>query len=110
MNSDTLTNYFKPILYRFHDREAIVFKTGFRSIRISYLDLYDNACRMANWYQHNGLQKGDAVLLWAPNSPEWVAAMLACSLTGVIAVPLDMEGEAGLRPVYRRRNGRKSRD
>jgi long-chain acyl-CoA synthetase len=90
MNTDTLTNYFKPILYKFHDREAIVLKTGFRSIRISYLDLYDRAYRMANWYQHNELKKGDAVLLWAPNGPEWVAALLACSLTGVIAVPLDM--------------------
>jgi long-chain acyl-CoA synthetase len=89
MSSDTLTNYFKPILYKFHDREALVFKTGFRSIRISYLDLYDYAYRMANWYQNHGLQKGDAILLWAPNSPEWVAALLACSLTGVIAVPLD---------------------
>ncbi|MBN2318692.1 MAG: AMP-binding protein [Acidobacteria bacterium] len=89
MNSDTLTNYFKPILYKFHDREALVFKTGFRSIRISYLDLYDYAYRMANWYQRHGLKKDDAILLWAPNSPEWVAALLACSLTGVIAVPLD---------------------
>ena len=90
MKTDTLTNYFKPILYKFHDREAIVFKTGFRSIRISYLDLYDYSYRMANWYQHNGLKKGDAILIWAPNSPEWVAALLACSITGVIAVPLDM--------------------
>jgi len=90
MSNDTLTNYFRPILYKFHNREAIVFKTGFRSIRISYLDLYDYAYRMANLYQHRGLQKGDAILLWAPNSPEWAAAVLACSLTGVIAVPLDM--------------------
>ncbi len=90
MKSDTLTNYFKPILYRFYDREALVLKTGFRSIRISYLDLYDYAYRMANWYQSRNLKKGDAILLWAPNSPEWVAALLACSLTGVIAVPLDV--------------------
>ncbi|MBN2243794.1 MAG: acyl--CoA ligase [Acidobacteria bacterium] len=91
MNGDTLTNYFKPILYKFHDREALVFKTGFRSVRISYLDLYDHAYRMANWYQSHGLGKGDAILLWAPNGPEWVAALLACSLTGVIAVPLDIK-------------------
>ncbi|MDH4186608.1 MAG: AMP-binding protein, partial [Nitrospira sp.] len=91
MSTDTLTNYFKPILYNFHDREAIIFRTGFRSVHISYLDLYDHAYRMANWYQHNGLEKGDAMLIWAPNSPEWVAALLACSLTGVIAVPLDMK-------------------
>jgi long-chain acyl-CoA synthetase len=90
MNTNTLTNYFKPILYSFHDREAIIYRTGFRTIRISYLDLYDFAYRMANMYQHSGLKKGDAILIWAPNSPEWIAALLACSLTGVIAVPLDI--------------------
>ena len=94
MSRDTLANYFKPILYKYHDREAIVYKTGFRSIRISFLDLYDHACRMANWYQSHGLRKGDAILLWAPNSPEWVAALLACSLSGVIAVPLDVRVKA----------------
>lgn len=90
MSTNTLTNYFKPILYDYHDREALIYRTGFRAIRISYLDLYDYAYRMANLYQHNGLKKGDAILIWAPNSPEWVAALLACSLSGVIAVPLDM--------------------
>lgn len=94
MDAETLANYFKPILYRFHDREALVFKTGFRSIRISYLDLYDYAYRMASWYQRNGLEKGDAILIWAPNGPEWVAALLACSITGVIAVPLDARVKA----------------
>ena len=93
MNTDTLTSYFKPILYKFHDREAMVYKTGFRLTRISHLDLYDHAYRMANWYQYNGLEKGDAILLWVPNCPEWVAALLACSLTGVIAMPLDVRAK-----------------
>jgi long-chain acyl-CoA synthetase len=90
MNNNTLARYFKPILYNFHDREAIVYKTGFRSIRLSYLDLYDRIYRMANLYQYHGLKKGDTMLIWAPNGPDWVASLLACALTGVIAVPLDM--------------------
>jgi len=73
MFENTLSNYFKPILYGFHKRDALVYKTGFRTERLSYLDLYDYAYRMANWYQSRGLKKGDAVLLWAPNCPEWVA-------------------------------------
>ena len=94
MKTNTLTNYFKPILYNFHNREAIIYRTGFRTIRISYLDLYDSAYRMANMFQHSGLTKGDSILIWAPNSPEWIATLLACSLTGVIAVPLDMRVQA----------------
>jgi len=49
---------------------------------------------MANLFQHSGLKKGNAILIWAPNSPEWIATLLACSLTGVIAVPLDMRVQA----------------
>jgi len=94
MNTSTLTNYFKPILYNFHNREAVIYRTGFRTIRLSYLDLYDISYRMANMFQHSGLKKGDAVLIWAPNSPEWITALLACSLTGVIAVPLDVRVQA----------------
>lgn len=105
MDAETLANYFKPILYKFHDREALVFKTGFRSIRISYLDLYDYAYRMASWYQRNGLEKGDAILIWAPNGPEWVAALLACSITGVVAVPLD----ARVKPDFVRHIARETR-
>jgi long-chain acyl-CoA synthetase len=36
-----------------------------------------------------GIGKGDAVLLWSPNTAEWVAAFLACACSGVIAVPID---------------------
>jgi acyl-coenzyme A synthetase/AMP-(fatty) acid ligase len=67
MDNNALAHYFKPILYNFHDREAIVYKTGFRSIRLSYLDLFDQIYRMANLYQYHGLKKGDTMLIWAPN-------------------------------------------
>jgi long-chain acyl-CoA synthetase len=34
--------------------------------------------------------KGDRVLFWARNSPEWIAAWLGCLSQGVVAVPLDL--------------------
>ncbi|MDT7602994.1 MAG: long-chain acyl-CoA synthetase, partial [Acidobacteriota bacterium] len=33
--------------------------------------------------------KGDRVILWGENSPEWVAAFFGCLLRGAIVVPLD---------------------
>lgn len=36
-----------------------------------------------------GIAAGDTVALWAPNSPHWVAAGLACHLTRIVLAPLD---------------------
>jgi long-chain acyl-CoA synthetase len=36
-----------------------------------------------------GLAKGDAVIFWAENRPEWVAALWGCWLQGIVAVPID---------------------
>ena len=37
-----------------------------------------------------GVQKGDRVLLWDPNMPQWVLASFGALRAGAIAVPLDM--------------------
>ncbi|MEW6127220.1 MAG: AMP-binding protein [Acidobacteriota bacterium] len=36
------------------------------------------------------IAKGDRVLLWAKNRPEWVVAFFGCLLRGVVVVPLDL--------------------
>lgn len=39
--------------------------------------------------QGSGIASDDIVAIWAPNSPRWVAAGLACHLLGVILAPID---------------------
>lgn len=43
---------------------------------------------------HAGLNKGDHVILWAGNSPEWIIACLAVIRAGGIVVPLDVQLES----------------
>ncbi|MGH2345214.1 MAG: AMP-binding protein, partial [Chloroflexota bacterium] len=40
--------------------------------------------------QAHGVGKGGRVVIWAPNSPWWVAAFLGCLRLGIILVPLDL--------------------
>ena len=42
----------------------------------------------ANW-KHQGIGKGDKVLIWGENCAEWVAAFFGCLLRGVVVVPID---------------------
>ncbi len=51
---------------------------------ISYRDLHDEVCRLANALKANGIRKGDRVTIYLPMIPEAAAAMLACARIGAI--------------------------
>src|SRR5262249_32024526 len=38
-----------------------------------------------------GLRKGDRVVLWSENQPEWGATSLGAALAGIVVVPLDWQ-------------------
>eukprot|EP01066_Platyproteum_vivax_P011622 Platyproteum_vivax@DN5274_c0_g1_i1.p1 len=55
-----------------------------RCLSISYAALFHKVVRVAGGLQEMGLQKGDTVLLYMPNSVEVVVTMLACAWLGAI--------------------------
>ena len=52
--------------------------------RISYQELHDEVCRMANVLQQHGIGKGDRVALYMPMISAAAYAMLACARIGAI--------------------------
>jgi len=78
---------------------AYVQPWGYRSVRWSYRQVAETAFQFARELEGRGISKGDRVLLWGPNSAEWVAVFLGCALHGVIVVPIDdiATGEFALR-------------
>jgi long-chain acyl-CoA synthetase len=71
------------------DECAYVFPRGYRHERWSYRQVVGLAYQFARELESRRIGKGDAVILWSPNSAEWVAAFLGCALCGVIAIPVD---------------------
>jgi acetyl-CoA synthetase len=51
---------------------------------ISYAELHQNVCRMANVMKKHGVKKGDRVTVYLPMIPEAAYAMLACARIGAI--------------------------
>lgn len=51
---------------------------------ISYRELHEQVCRLANVFKAHGVGKGDRVCLYMPMVPEAVFAMLACARIGAI--------------------------
>jgi acetyl-CoA synthetase len=54
------------------------------SLHISYQDLYQAVCRLANVLKARGVSKGDRVCIYMPMIPEAAYAMLACARIGAI--------------------------
>jgi len=51
---------------------------------ISYYELHERVCRMANVLLENGIKKGDRVCIYLPMIPELAISLLACARIGAI--------------------------
>ncbi|MCB0364499.1 MAG: acetate--CoA ligase, partial [Bdellovibrionales bacterium] len=54
------------------------------TITITYRQLHEKVCRLANVLKANGVKKGDRVTIYMPMIPEAVYSMLACARIGAI--------------------------
>ena len=82
--------------YKHGSQTALVHRRGLRVSRWSYARLRTTAFQFASELEARNISKGDRVLFWAENSPEWIAAFFGCLLRGVIVVPLDFESSPEL--------------
>jgi len=55
-----------------------------QSAHISFAELKDKVCRLANVMRDRGVQKGDRVCIYLPMIPEAAYAMLACARIGAV--------------------------
>jgi len=74
---------------RFSRGVAIVQQRGYRREAWTYQKLTGAAVLRALQLKEHGVRSADRVLLWGPNSAEWVAAFWGCLLRGAVVVPLD---------------------
>ncbi|MBM2831769.1 MAG: AMP-binding protein [Dehalococcoidia bacterium] len=79
---------------RYGARTAIFFKPSICYQKWSYQQLWEDSGRVASFLQQKGLKKGDRVILWAPNRPEWALSYFGCIRAGVIMVPIDTRSTA----------------
>ena len=106
MERRSVVGYLENFLRR--GREcAYIQRRGYRSVRWSYRQVAETAFQFARELEKRGIGKGERVLLWGPNSAEWVSAFFGCALRGVIVVPIDDAGTADFaQRVYRKVGGR----
>ncbi len=68
------------------DQTAIIWEGDdpSRDLKITYRDLHQRVCRMANVLKELGVARGDRVTIYLPMIPEAAVAMLACARIGAV--------------------------
>jgi long-chain acyl-CoA synthetase len=61
--------------------------------KLTYGEVYTNSLKACSFFKKKGIKKGDKVVIYFPNSSDYVSLLFACALSGVIAVPVDFNSD-----------------
>lgn len=90
----TLNDILDASAERFGKKPALMIKLGFRTRTWSYRDLADLVPRVAGYLAAAGIKRGDRVVIWGINRPEYGIAFFAALRIGAVLVPLDVNSLA----------------
>src|SRR5437879_12144606 len=87
MERHSLLEYFDNFL-QLGRESAYIQRRGYRTVRWTYRQVAETAFQFAGALEKRGLERGDRVLIWGPNSAEWVATFFGCALRGVLVATM----------------------
>ena len=89
---ETIGTFFDRIVDKYRDREALVVKH--QNIRWSWGELGRRVDDLAAGLATLGLERGDRIGIWSPNTAEWTLTQFATAKAGLVLV--------NVNPAYRR--------
>jgi long-chain acyl-CoA synthetase len=85
------TAWLDALAEKWQDKPAILYRSGKqKDFTVWSFNRFASECRrIARGLLAAGLKKGDRVVLWAENRPEWMAVWLGTAIAGCVIVPVD---------------------
>lgn len=93
VNLKTLTEFIQQVTATYKGKTAFRWRPRFRAIDLSYQEIFQLSKVVAQVLREASLKKGDNVIIWAANSPFWVAGFFGIQLAGCTAVPLNVQSK-----------------
>jgi len=78
-------------LAKYRSRFAFEIKRGLKIDRFTFDQVDRLSKKFASFLTDHNVGKGDRILIWGPNSPEWVICFFGALRLGVIVVPVDLQ-------------------
>ena len=89
---ETLVDLFRDL--DSHRGDFLVYDDGYRVRRHTYAEVTRAARVFAARLRDAGIGKGDKLVLWGENRPEWIVCYWGAVISGVIVVPIDYRASA----------------
>ncbi|HSF19143.1 MAG TPA: AMP-binding protein [Vicinamibacteria bacterium] len=80
-----------PEIERISDREAVLYDRGYRTEKWSGRELSRRIAGATLAFDERGYGKGDRILIWSENRPEWMAVFWGALARGITVVPIDSQ-------------------
>src|SRR4051794_4267549 len=93
---ETLSEFLE-IIHHLGHREAVRWRDSLRGGVWTYADLWQTIGALCADFDSRHIGKGDRILVWSENRPEWLAVFWACVARGVQIVPVDFRFSTELR-------------
>ncbi len=93
-NPPSLAAFFS--LWSQNSGEFLRYEGDVGPVRLSYAAAASGASAFAQRLRTAGIERGERVLFWCENRPEWIIGLWGCLLEGVIAVPIDFRSSASV--------------
>jgi long-chain acyl-CoA synthetase len=91
-NPPSLSAFFS--LWSRGSAEFLRYEGDIGPVRLTYSAAAGGASGFAARLRAAGIARGERILFWCENRPEWIVALWGCLLEGVIAVPVDFRSSA----------------
>lgn len=89
----TLAQFIQKVAETYGDKIAFRARPRFRAQDYSYQEVFQLSKVVAQKLAEAGLKKGDSIIIWAANSPFWIAGFFGIQLIGAVAVPLNVQSK-----------------
>jgi long-chain acyl-CoA synthetase len=90
MAVETIVGMLERSAEKYGGSRCLVYRSEQGRQEYTYADLLDRSRRVAALLRARGVGKGDRVIIWGPNRPEWCFAYFGTMLLGAVVVPFDV--------------------
>ncbi|MDA2923280.1 AMP-binding protein [Acidobacteria bacterium AH-259-L09] len=90
-DSLTINTLVKHSTEKFPNKTALQIKRNGQWQRFTYKDLWETSKKISQTFLAMGLRKGDRVVLYSENQPEWGITYLGATFIGLVVIPLDAQ-------------------
>jgi long-chain acyl-CoA synthetase len=91
-NPPSLAAFFE--IWRRNPGGFLHYEGDIAALRLTYQQAANAAIAFAEKLSFTTINKGDRIVFWGENRPEWVVALWGSVLAGVVAVPIDFRSSA----------------